>query len=482
MFRAREGGEDASESAVVKMHAAGGGRAVACDGWPPERPVLLTRQLGSRLLGLRLFGLRGALAGRVACEEPLEWWRRCGPRPGKFLAEACNLGSHRAYRSQHRVAWRPTLELGQYPVRLRLDLPQTRVDEVPGVRNPLEWTPRLQEAVGDRLGAEQAGAAVAKLVLDRGVEFGREQFQRLFDAVVGAERRDRSGRRRLLGDRFIGRASTRACGDGNENENEEGASAHYRFRNVAIHMPARAAAGAVVRLTSGACSHLGLRRRRNEDALLDAPEHGVFAVADGMGGHPAGDVASRIAIGTLREQMLEGAAASPEDRLERAFAAANDALLAHALTRPDHSGLGTTMTALLIVQRQAVVGHVGDSRLYRLRDGVLQQLTTDHTWVEREVAHGRLTRVAARNHPHSAVLLRVLGGADAAIDRLELELRSGDRLLLCTDGVSNAVQPADLSAIVRQGGAPGDIARHLCEAADAAGGFDNSTAVVIDIT
>src|SRR5690606_37965409 len=191
------------------MHAAGGGRAAACDGWPPERPVLLNRQTffrigreqwesqavltrqdharigrrrtgrnwprlpgsrlpgsrlpgsrlpGSRLPGLRLpgprlLGLRSALAGRVACEAPLEWWRRRGPRPGKFLAEACNLGSHPAYRSQHRVAWRPTLELGQYPVRLRLDLPQTRVDEVPGVRNPLEGTPRLEEAVGDRLGA-----------------------------------------------------------------------------------------------------------------------------------------------------------------------------------------------------------------------------------------------------------------------------------------------------------------------------------------
>jgi len=139
------------------------------------------------------------------------------------------------------------------------------------------------------------------------------------------------------------------------------------------------------------------------------------------------------------------------------------------------------MTALLIVQGAAVVGHIGDSRLYRLHDGVWQQMTTDHTWVEREVAEGRLTRLAARNHPHSAVLLRVLGGADAAIDRFEFELNPGDRLLLCTDGVSNAVQPADLAAIVRQAEAPGDIARHLCEAADAAGGFDNSTAVVIDV-
>ena len=248
-------------------------------------------------------------------------------------------------------------------------------------------------------------------------------------------------------------------------------------------MPGTAATGAGVRLTSGACSHLGLRRRRNEDALLDAPEHGVYAVADGMGGHPAGDVASRIAIEKLREVVIAAADDAPRrDLLDRAFAAANDALIAHALARPDHSGLGTTMTALAVRGGDAVVGHIGDSRLYLLRAGELRQLTTDHTWVEREVAEGRLTRVGARNHPHSAVLLRVLGGADAGIDHFNVELRAGDRLLLCTDGVSNAVQPENLASIVGQRVAPRDVARHLCEAADAAGGYDNSTAIVIDVT
>lgn len=237
-----------------------------------------------------------------------------------------------------------------------------------------------------------------------------------------------------------------------------------------------------MQLTSGACSHLGLRRRRNEDALIDAPEHGLFAVADGMGGHPAGDVASRIAIDTLRKRVrAAGDAAEPERVIEQAFAEANDALIEHALAQPDHSGLGTTMTALLVRPEGAVVGHIGDSRLYLLRNDELRQLTTDHTWVEQEIAHGRLTRQAARNHPHAAVLLRVLGGADAAIDRFGLELRAGDRLLLCTDGVSNAIQPEDLAAIVRQPLAPAEVARHLCEAADAAGGFDNSTAIVIDV-
>lgn len=251
---------------------------------------------------------------------------------------------------------------------------------------------------------------------------------------------------------------------------------------MAIGMPRPIGAGSAVRLSSGACSHLGLRRRRNEDALLEAPGHGVFAVADGMGGHPAGDVASRIAIDTLaRTVQAADPGVAPERLLEEAFAAANEALLAHALARPDHSGLGTTMTALLVRAATAVVGHIGDSRLYLLRAGEWRQLTTDHTWVEREVAHGRLTRVAARHHPHAAVLLRVLGGADAGIDRFDLPLRPGDRLVLCTDGVSNAIAPEGLAAIVAQPAPPADIARFLCEAADAGGGFDNSTAVVVDV-
>jgi protein phosphatase len=266
-----------------------------------------------------------------------------------------------------------------------------------------------------------------------------------------------------------------------------------------------------IRLNGGACSHLGLRRRRNEDAFLVAVEHGVYAVADGMGGHPAGDVASRLAIEVLAKALGAGDAAaalsgsgagddvaaalpgpgagtierlhpagSAAAALEGAYAAANAALLEHALARPDHSGLGTTLTVLLVRDGRATFGHVGDSRLYLVRSGECHQLTTDHTWVEREVREGRLTAAAARHHPHSAVLLRVLGGADARPDVGELVLEPGDRLVLCTDGVSNAIGPADLQAILLQDLPATDLARHLCDAADARGGFDNSTAVVVD--
>ncbi len=247
-------------------------------------------------------------------------------------------------------------------------------------------------------------------------------------------------------------------------------------------MPIGPADQAVLRLVVGACSHLGLRRRRNEDAYLTAPEHGLFAVADGMGGHPAGDVASRMAIETL-ERSLSGLGpdTSRAAALRDAFADANAALLEHALARPDHSGLGTTLTALLARGRHALIGHIGDSRLYLRRNAECQQLTTDHTWVEREIVEGRLTRAAARHHPNSAVLLRVLGGADANVDLLEMDLRSGDRLVLCTDGVSNPIGLADLKGILAQEIAPADVARHLCDAADARGGYDNSTAVVIDV-
>lgn len=248
-------------------------------------------------------------------------------------------------------------------------------------------------------------------------------------------------------------------------------------------MPVRRPDVAVIRLLDGACSHLGLRRRRNEDAFLTAPDHGLYAVADGMGGHPAGDVASRTAIDTLARSLARRpvGAADAATLLTAAFAEANAALLEYALSRPDHNGLGTTLTALLVRGRQALVGHIGDSRLYLVRDHECRQLTTDHTWVEREVAEGRLTRSGARHHPHSAVLLRVLGGADANIDVHDFELNTGDRLVLCTDGVSNALALADLAAIVRQSIAPADVARQLCEAADARGGHDNSTAVVVDV-
>lgn len=264
-------------------------------------------------------------------------------------------------------------------------------------------------------------------------------------------------------------------------------------------MPTGPADPAVVSVRAGACSHLGLRRRRNEDAFLADVAAGVFAVADGMGGHPAGDVASRLVIDTLARLVAPESADGPAepggaddfgrhqlgaalDLLAAAFAEANSALLAHALARPDRNGLGTTMTAVLVAGAHAAVGHIGDSRLYRLRSGELHQVTTDHTWVEREVEQGRLTRAAARHHPNSAVLLRVLGGADASPDMLRLELEAGDRLVLCTDGVSNPVGPADFLAIVEQRLAPADIARQLCEAADARGGHDNSTAVVVDIS
>ena len=248
-------------------------------------------------------------------------------------------------------------------------------------------------------------------------------------------------------------------------------------------MPTRPADPAAALLRAGACSHLGLHRNRNEDAFLSRPEHGLFAVADGMGGHPAGDVASRLAIETLDQVIASdtgGPAAEARAVLAAAFADANVSLMEHALGEPGHSGLGTTLTAVLIRGGFAVIGHVGDSRLYMLRDRDLVQITTDHTWVEQEIAHGRLTRSAARRHPNSAVLLRVLGGSDATPDLLHVPLACS-RLLLCTDGIPNMLAHRDLAEIVSRDAPPAEIARLLCEAADAAGGYDNSTAVVVDL-
>lgn len=248
-------------------------------------------------------------------------------------------------------------------------------------------------------------------------------------------------------------------------------------------MPTRSDDAAAATLRAGACSHLGRRRARNEDAFLSRPVHGLFAVADGMGGHPAGDVASRIAIETLDQMIVSDVTADPLEAraaLTAACAEIHAELMEHALREPGDTGLGTTLTAVLIRGARAVIAHVGDSRLYVLRGTTLVQATTDHTWVENEVAHGRLSRAAARRHPNSAVLLRVLGGAHAEPDILELPL-DASRLLLCTDGVSNMLPDSELTTFVAQQASPAEIARRLCEAADARGGYDNSTAVVVDM-
>lgn len=228
----------------------------------------------------------------------------------------------------------------------------------------------------------------------------------------------------------------------------------------------------------------GRRRPRNEDALLVHPERRLFAVADGMGGHAAGDVASRLAVATLAASFPR----APSTRIGRetlgrrllaALSNAHQAILAQGVALPEQAGMGTTLTAFAPLARAgALIAHIGDSRAYRLRHGHLEQLTRDHTWVQQQVDAGMLTRGAARSHPWSSVLVRVLGGPGEA-ELYHVDVRDGDRFLLCTDGLCGVVEDADLEAIVAQPLPLDNVALHLLEAALLRGGPDNITLVLL---
>ena len=228
-----------------------------------------------------------------------------------------------------------------------------------------------------------------------------------------------------------------------------------------------------------ALTDVGLQRTRNEDALLVDEARGIFAVADGMGGHPAGDVASQLGVRALAEALADPAA--DEAAMRAAFAAASKAIIEHGRAIPADATLGTTLTALVLAP-VPLFGHVGDSRLYRLRDGGLHQLTTDHTWVHERVKAGLLPPEAERTHPWANVLTRVLGmDPPRTVDTGEVELRVGDRLLLTTDGMPRLLEDRTITELLTEHDDGQRAAQALIDAANAAGGVDNSTVIVLDI-
>lgn len=239
---------------------------------------------------------------------------------------------------------------------------------------------------------------------------------------------------------------------------------------------------------SAARTDRGLRRRRNEDALLLVPERRLYAVADGMGGHAAGDVAASLAIATLDAAMPRppspriGAFALAA-RLRAAFAAAHSALVDHGDSVPACRGMGTTMTALapLLSEDTCVIAHIGDSRVYRLRAGRLAVLTRDHTWVQQQVDLGILSPTQASSHPYGSVLVRVLGGGGdpGPADIYLADVQAGDLFLLCTDGLSGVIAHADLEAIMSRPLALAELGDQLVAAAHLRGAPDNVTLVLL---
>jgi len=251
-------------------------------------------------------------------------------------------------------------------------------------------------------------------------------------------------------------------------------------------------------LTWAVRTDAGLRRSSNEDSYSSRPEIGLFIVADGMGGHVAGEVASRVAVESIAAFIQETAGADKNrtwpfpfepqlsleaNRLKAAFRLANRRIAAAIADSQDLRGMATTASAILHGPTHSCVAHIGDSRVYIFRGDQLAQLTHDHSWVEEQVRAGTLTPAAARQHPWRNVVTRALsGGEDPDIDVVEIEPQPGDRYLLCSDGLFGVVPDEQIGALVGDPSASlEDICGRLIDAANAAGGPDNITAMLLQV-
>jgi PPM family protein phosphatase len=259
-------------------------------------------------------------------------------------------------------------------------------------------------------------------------------------------------------------------------------------------------------VTSFALTHPGLRREINEDSLSDRPNLGFWAVCDGMGGHAAGEVASRVAVDTIEAFVehtdgvlaknfawpfgLDASIGVDGTRLVTAFRLANRAVDVRVTDDPALHGMATTAVALLLAKDdgegvlRALIAHVGDSRAYLWREGVLTRQTQDHSWVEEQVALGTLTEAEARVHPWRNLVTRAIsGGPDPHVEVTPLALEPGDRVLLCSDGLTTPVTDDVIASVLRKGprGDLEGICQTLVDAANAAGGPDNITVVLVEI-
>jgi protein phosphatase len=225
-------------------------------------------------------------------------------------------------------------------------------------------------------------------------------------------------------------------------------------------------------------SDTGRKRRRNEDAFVCEPP--LFAVADGMGGAQAGELASRLAAAALREDAGES---TGEEKVTELIQAANRRVYERSSSDESAQGMGTTMTVALVEDGYVRIGHVGDSRAYRIRAGTLEQLTEDHSLVAELVRSGKLAPEEADTHPQRSVITRALGtDPDVDVDTLSIDARTGDLFLLCSDGLTSMVaDDAILAVVERHRRDVARAARELVAAANRSGGEDNITVVFFEI-
>ncbi|OGW36198.1 MAG: hypothetical protein A2010_13820 [Nitrospirae bacterium GWD2_57_9] len=233
---------------------------------------------------------------------------------------------------------------------------------------------------------------------------------------------------------------------------------------------------------SAANTDTGRKRTNNEDAFLIDQELRLYAVADGIGGHSGGEVASRIAVETLRERVREDRRErDPGDVLNDAFILGNTRVIEAGATDRGLAGMGTTLTAVLLKGTSAHLAHAGDSRAYLLREGMLEQVTEDHGVVAEQVRAGIVTPDQARRSPYRHIITRALGiERELLVDRRTIELRENDVLLLCTDGLTEMIEDREIERILLSSALP-DAVQGLIAAANRNGGVDNITVVVVKV-
>jgi PPM family protein phosphatase len=252
-----------------------------------------------------------------------------------------------------------------------------------------------------------------------------------------------------------------------------------------------------MQISSAVASHPGLRREDNEDAYCRRPDIGLYVVADGMGGHAAGEVASRLAVEVIegfindtRDADINTTWPFPYDpafnlagnRLKAAFRLANRRIAAAMEGDEALRGMATTAAAVLFAKDAPIVAHVGDSRVYLWRDKFLHQVTQDHSWVGEQVRAGVMSETDARRHPWRNVVTRALsGGDDPEVEVAEIDIRPGDRLLICSDGLSSVVPMEKLEEIVNRKASLEATCQLLIAAANEAGGPDNITVAMLQV-
>ena len=238
-------------------------------------------------------------------------------------------------------------------------------------------------------------------------------------------------------------------------------------------------------ITCAARTDVGLIRSGNEDNYLMVPEKGTFIVADGMGGHAAGEVASEMAVSIVAQDLGSFRGLSSDEAASRMILAirdANAAIYERTLSEHDKRGMGTTSTVLVLHANRYLLGQVGDSRGYLMRDGVFHQVTKDHSYVQEQVDAGYLTPEQARTHPYSNVITRCVGASgDVTPDLFSGVVRAGDVFLLASDGLTGMLEDDVLAAILQSDGTPDKWVDRLVSEANRRGGLDNITVIIVRV-